>query len=132
MSKDLVNLINNATGNNALPVAIETVTNSNGTALMFADGTMICLGSATFTGIRNTAITAGGYRTNGVTATYAKQFIERPRTFFQDTTGIAYADGCKISSSSESSVNVTWWGINADTTSHTYNASYMAIGRWKN
>lgn len=43
MSKNIGNL-QDKDGNLLFPNAIETVTNSNGTALKFPDGTMICYG----------------------------------------------------------------------------------------
>lgn len=43
MSKDIGNL-QDKSGNSLFPNVIDTVSNSNGTALKFADGTMICYG----------------------------------------------------------------------------------------
>ena len=133
MSKDLVNLINNATGNNALPVAIETVTNENGTALMFADGTMICFGEVTYSGKRDTALTsAGGYRTSGASVTFPKAFVSVPLIVGQDTTATNFSISCKLGSATTSGFTITWNGVNSDSNSSTYKASCIAIGRWKN
>ncbi len=52
MNKNAIQML--LDGKNAYPNNAEIITNSNGTALKYADGTMICYGKRTFTNISTT------------------------------------------------------------------------------
>ena len=107
--------------------------NSNGTFLKYADGTLICFGTNTYTGARTTSLTSGGYRTAGTDTTYAYPFIAKPTVVAQDTSAVNNSNGLKYADSNISSIKFSsaWWGINSNSSNATYSLRYIAIGRWK-
>lgn len=111
---------------------IETITNENGTAIKFPDGTMLCSGQTSQTLTRATQRSdCGGYRTSGVTVNFPATFIETPQLSLLDTSSTDFSLGCRSSSVNTSYFNVFWHAINSNSSQLNYKADYVAIGKWK-
>lgn len=124
---DLVQLFNN--GNNAIPVAIEKVENNNGTALKFADGTMICYGKKTINIVINGAAEGGGYMSTYTNYIYfPQQFIEPPNVQLQILGHIAFPTMKDVMGAS---VTIALKSISSIQTADDYTIQYQAIGKWK-
>lgn len=78
MSKDTGQL-QDKNGNSLFPIGVEVITNSNGTAIKYADGTMICYGSNLFT-FEEVSIDWWSFmnRTNSLTTNFPMVFIGNP------------------------------------------------------
>lgn len=121
----------------AYPVAIKTISNSTGTALKFADGTMICTGSKTFniattsTEVINNTL----YRSNSMTFdNYPVAFISQPAVSYsilsQSGPTYLWLGTMKNFASNLSCPNKVICFSN-ENTAITVTLSYIAIGRWK-
>lgn len=108
---------------------IETITNSNGTAIKYPDGTMICRGRFTLASQITTAIGGGFYRYLAVDKPFPVEFIEQP-TINATPIGEWVMIGTVRCDKSTIS-NITFFTLNADTTDKEYMTDYIAIGRWK-
>lgn len=123
MSKNIGNL-QDKDGNSLFPNAIETITNSNGTALKFADGTMICYGGGKGTNDGSTVIT---FAIPFINSEYrVASFIVASNENYIRTVQI------KAKTASTMTIYLQWLeknstlsGLGADT------FDYIAIGRWK-
>lgn len=129
MSKNIGNL-QDKDGNLLFPNAIETVTNSNGTALKFADGTMICTKVVTYTGSCN-SVWGNLYDTPNIAlGDYAVSFISTPVVNVSVVGSSAgLVEG--VYSVSKTSFGGMWVCRATAFDSVTYNIHCMAIGRWK-
>jgi hypothetical protein len=117
---------------------IVTVTNSNGTAIKFPDGTMICTGTKTFT---NLSLTAWGSVYSVVINSFNNfpvAFTQLPVVTFQQgaRSGESFTANGWISSSAGFPISKTNPGglefVRPTTASNlTLTFSYTAIGRWK-
>ena len=116
----------------AYPVAIKTISNINGTALKFADGTMIQVGEYSANKETNIAMSNGGYSTSGTNIPYPIAFnsiynfsvISKSDT--NDNGFIINKDNSDVSK-----IAGFWWTINSNTTAVEHTLSYIAIGSWK-
>lgn len=108
---------------------IKTTTNSNGTAIKYSDGTMICRGRFTLASQINTAIGGGFYKYLAVDKPFPVEFIEQPTINATPVgewvmIGTVKCDKSKIN-------NIAFFVLKADTTSKEYATDYIAIGKWK-
>lgn len=129
-------------GNSLFPVGIETVTNSNGTALKFADGTMVCYGQNTvlITTEKQFGNTGLYYGYCNNVAKYPTSFISEPITqiLAETTADLPCIQKYPKSKDDTNSINrktdvggfypVT---VGAVTTTISLYITYIAIGRWK-
>lgn len=83
MSKD-IGTLQDKEGNTVYPFTMETISNDNGTALKFPDGTMICYGELIIPSIKLTPQSGGFARINTV------QFYDFPVSFIS-TPNITYS-----------------------------------------
>lgn len=118
---------------------IETITNENGTAIKFPDGTMICMNTVDLVDIPINNSTGGMYRSVEKTLNdYAVPFIEKPKSVqmyleqsLTSNTLIGICNG-KILGTSQTPPSIMLWasaGVNAQTIPYILN--YTAIGKWK-
>lgn len=108
---------------------IETIKNSNGTAIKYPDGTMICRGRFTLAGQITTAIGGGFYKYFAFDKPFPVEFIEQP-TINATPVGDWVMIGTVRCDKSTIS-NITFFTLNTDATSKDYVTDYIAIGRWK-
>lgn len=130
MSKDIGQLQLN--GTDILPIGIESISGTNGTALKFPDGTLICYGRRVLETVAITNQWGSVFASNSVAGfTYPVPFTDIP-----------------VLTMSGNSQNMNFWimeigtGSNTETpviqllrgTSSTINngtINYIAVGRWK-
>ena len=100
--------------------------------MKFDNGILICWSNVSYTGLRNTSMDCGGYRTSGYTVNLPYTFISTPSVAITDTSSTNYSNGVRaISISSLNKFTCFWWGVSSSSTSTEYTASYIAIGKWK-
>lgn len=117
------------------PLNIKTITNSNGTAIQFPDGTMLATGRniPIYVSITNQLNSTGGMYYGYVDAgwaTYPATFIEPPvcNVYITSVSNVAFLQMKDDGTDSQLpgfypySSKVSEWGTKV---------SYMAIGRWK-
>ena len=111
------------------PVAIKTISNSNGTALKFADGTMICMGKATVSSNFVQWDTMYSCDLSNV-ANFPVAFIDVP--VLNVNVGGGSAQNCWIARCSATKTKIEGTTIvrpNGNNGNIVLN--YIAIGRWK-
>lgn len=116
---------------NYINTIVETITNGNGTAVKFKDGTMICYGKFNAT-TGTTSTTSGGltfYYSDEITTTFPETFVNTPTITMQvvnaNATLLTFA---LISGESTSSFTMR---LQATSSNYSRGIRYMAIGRWK-
>lgn len=119
--------------------------NSNGSYLKFADGTMICFGK---TSVTNNNLALGGnngiFRSSGIAFNdFPVPFVEKPDVFFtikeQSSNMIGYPKWVATgyyNTDLPSILNpgrcfIIFWGADPDNTQIDATVSYTAIGKWK-
>ncbi len=130
MSKNTGNL-QDKSGNSLFPNVIDTVSNSNGTALKFADGTMICYGKRTWTGLNNNVVVGGLYYTGILSlGDYPTPFIEVPCVYINACVGpyniMEY--NCR---NSLTSIGDCFLANGTSRNNQSSTVCYIAIGKWK-
>lgn len=130
MSKNIGNL-QDKDGNLLFPNAIETVTNSNGTALKFPDGTMICYGKKSYTKLNNNTPVGGLYYTSRISfGDYPQTFIEAPYTVVNACAG-PYNIAEYNSRNSLTNGGNFFFTNGTSRSNQSATICYIAIGRWK-
>lgn len=113
---------------------IETITNENGTAIKFPDGTMICRNTVMKNCNMTIAMSNGGYRSSGFITSYAEEFIEKPDMVAVSSSG-AIDNGVIIEHTSSNTNNsqfvYIWWSVSSVSDLKDHYMTYEAIGRWK-
>lgn len=109
---------------------IETITNENGTAIKYPDGTMICIGSFLHKCQINSALGNGFYKNSNIVQYFACPFVgERP---IINVTSVS--EWCIIASTRanvNAIIGLTLYNIMPGSTELDYYFDYIAIGRWK-
>jgi len=106
----------------------QDITNANGKAVMYADGTMICYGSIVASSIPITTANGGSYISAVQSLTYAANFISVPSVDMYVQLSTSGLVGLMQSSASNSSVG--GYLFSAVSRTDTVTLSYQAIGRW--
>lgn len=116
--------------NTILPIGLETITNSNGTALKFADGTLICTKVVIYNGPCNTAW-GNWYDTSNISlGDYAITFISKPCVYVTVTGSSAgLVEG--VYGTTNTAFGGMWICRATAFESVTYNINCVAIGRWR-
>lgn len=109
---------------------IETITNENGTAIKYPNGTMICTNQLIITTQSNAPVGASYYSFIDVLKPFPHAFIEKPRISV-DNVGDYWA----VAGTAQANTNyITAMGLitfTPDPEPRTYVFDYIAIGRWK-
>lgn len=115
---------------------IETITNSNGTAIKFADGTMICTKSMSFQNVAITQKVGELYQSSALNlGNWAQSFIETPNTAMACVNGgwaawiYQYTNYSTTGAGTATLLRPT---SAAASTEANYRIGVLAIGRWKN
>lgn len=130
MSKS-IGYLEDKSGNSLYPYGIETITNGNGTALKFPDGTMIVAQKVTFTNISQNISWGSLYRTDYLTLpNYPVTFIDvKSKSVIANTSGNGWAMLNSGGNTSAGRLSIVQPNSNASVPSITVDV--MAIGRWK-
>lgn len=117
---------------NVIDNLIETITNDNGTAIKFPDGTMICRGTYIVNTTTNVALAHGGYRTLGQTIKFPATFIDKPTVSVCGASNVN-DNGFLLNTDNLSTTQFAgaFWTIVKNETASDHTLSYIAIGRWK-
>ena len=105
---------------------IERIENSNGTAIKYPDGTMICYGRKS---ISNVEFSPAGaiYYSATQTITYPAQFIETPSTNISCRTSNTAWAGNIISNNNNCTFNI----LHSINVTRSVSIEWISIGRWK-
>lgn len=116
----------------AINSIVESGSNSNGSYIKFADGTMVCIKKVEFTGVVINTVWGGVYETASKFnfGDYAQEFIEIPNV------SITLADGstcfCEsFSGRTKTAIGSTWFWKPAVEADGTMTFDVIAIGKWK-
>ena len=109
---------------------VESGSNSNGTFIKFADGTMIAWSEATVTTTSTTALENGGFRTGSNGFSLPATFHATPRVVASSRNSTRDV-GLYAESTNVSTLNIIFKTISSDSTSRVHIAHWIAIGRWK-
>ncbi len=123
-----IGILQDKDNNTVYPIGFETITNSNGTALKFPDGTMICYGERTITATNSNKVGSLYYAGSFSLGNYPVKFVERPICTLQikgDMSVVEYDYG-------DASYMGSCYIMNATSrTNKTERIGFIAIGRWK-
>ena len=114
---------------------IETITNSNGTAIKFADGTMICRKTISFKNVAITQKVGELYQSSALNlGNWAQSFIETPDAFACVNGGWAswIYQYTSFSTTGAGTATLSRPTSAAASTDANYRIGVFAIGRWKN
>lgn len=126
---NLTGTLKNKNGDTLFPEGMQVVTNSNGTALKFANGVLICFGRKAYPVNFATGNEIVNIKT---TFTFPVQFYDIPVALVSnadDSTNNTYCSIYDVVRNSTGISQVSVWRLTAH--SGTVNLHYMALGRWK-
>lgn len=128
MSKN-IGYLEDKSGNTLLPTIVNTITNSNGTALQLSDGTMICYGSKSFTVTCNQSVGNIFYTAQVSLGNYPANFIDTPVLMIGGGTGAL--NYIEHNYSGGSSLGYCWFWNPTSRPQATIRVGFLAIGKWK-
>lgn len=110
---------------------VETITNANGTALKYADGTMICYGNITTTATSGSDYYQFCNRTSAITVQFPVDFISTDDLTVTVTPQLFQVFSTSINSKTASSFDFNAFYPSTGSFT-TLPINYVAFGRWKN
>ena len=127
---NLTGTLKNKNGDTLFPEGMQVVTNSNGTALKFPDGTLICYNHASF---QIGAFTANSLQSVNSPFTFPVAFVDNPvvlLTTADNSTSYVYGSVYAVIRNSTGISMVQIYRMSSSAGGE-INLHYIALGRWK-
>lgn len=129
-----LNEIKSVVNNNATELAniVESGSNANGNWIKYPDGTMICYGDRSFSGVNITSQFGSVYETTSEVnfGTFPQTFYATPNVFIQQTGGAMATIETLTDGSTTALGKAYLWRPNSRSNTGPQ-FKFMAIGRWK-
>ncbi|MFJ2456893.1 pyocin knob domain-containing protein [Pseudomonas protegens] len=109
----------------------ETITNANGTATKFPDGTMICRCTLKDSGAANISIPANLFMSAGIAFTWPVPFVGEAPIASHSSIPVAVASGWSILNTYSTLTGISDVRLIAASTGATSKISVIAMGRWR-